>query len=181
MLHRLLYRLIEWCDRVSHSVRRRNILSRCAVPGRQVRLRMPLVVYHPENLRFGEQVDVGENVVLRASGGLSIGSRVLIAAGAVLTTVGHPLQLPRWGRNVSAPIVIGDDVWIGANAVILPGVTIGDGSVIAAGAVVTADVPPLSVAAGVPARVIRRIDSDPADINETATHQVALSVENGDA
>lgn len=181
MILALAHWLLNGCLRISYIVRRRGILARCAAHGSDVRLRFPLVIYHPENLRFGDHVDVGENVVLRAAGGLTIGSRVLIAAGAVLTTAGHPLQPPRWNRNISAPISIGDDVWIGANAVILPGVTIGAGSVIAAGAVVTADVPPLCVAAGVPARVIRRIDSDPAEVNETAADPVALSVEKHDA
>ena len=61
-------------------------------------------------------------------------------------------------RNFSLPIVIGDDVWIGANSVILPGVTIGDNSVIGAGSVVTQDIPANSVAYGVPCRVIREIN-----------------------
>jgi acetyltransferase-like isoleucine patch superfamily enzyme len=57
-------------------------------------------------------------------------------------------------------VVIGDDVWVGGNATILPGVTIGDGAVVAAGAVVTRDVPAHSVVAGVPAKVVRRLEDD---------------------
>ena len=67
-----------------------------------------------------------------------------------------------------APIRIGDDVWIGANATVLPGVTVGDGAVVADGAVVTRDVPPLTVAGGVPARVIKRIEvENPKDLAAT--------------
>lgn len=181
MIFPLMRWLLDFCTRIGHSIRRRDILARCAGHGADVRLRFPLVIYHPENLRFGNQVDVGENVVLRAAGGLTIGDRVLIAAGAVLTTAGHPLQPPRWNRNMSAPISIGDDVWIGANAVILPGVSVAAGSIVAAGAVVTTDVPPLCVVAGVPARIMRRIETDSAKINETAADPAALFVEKSDA
>jgi galactoside O-acetyltransferase len=137
-----------------------RILGRCSSHGHDVRLRMPVVVYHPEALSFGDEVDVGEFVVLRASGGLTIGSRVLIAAQAVLTTRSHPEELPRFGRVVDAPIVIEDDVWIGAGAIVLPGVTIGRGAIVAAGAVVTSSVAPMTIVGGVPARPIRSIQQD---------------------
>ena len=125
--------------------------------GKSVHLRSSVTVYHPETITIGDFLDVGENVVLRGAGGIAIGDRVLIAAGAVITTVGHPLELPRWGITVAKPVRIGDDVWIGANAVILPGVSIGSGSIVGAGAVVTRDVPADTVVAGVPARVIKSI------------------------
>ena len=137
-----------------------QLLSQCASHGHHVRLRMPVVIYHPEALSFGDEVDVGEFVVLRASGGLTIGSRVLIAAQAVLTTRGHPEELPRFGRVVDAPIVIEDDVWIGAGAIVLPGVTVGRGAIVAAGAVVTSSVASMTIVGGVPARPIRSIQQD---------------------
>jgi galactoside O-acetyltransferase len=137
--------------------RARATLAACAATGANVRLRMPVVVYDPAQLTIGDDVDIGEFVVLRASGGLRLGSRVLVAASAVLTTRGHPEAPPRYGRVVDAPIVIEDDVWIGASAVVLPGVTVGRGSIVAAGAVVTEDVAPNTVVAGVPARVLREI------------------------
>lgn len=118
---------------------------------------MPVVIYEPERLILGDQVDIGEFTHIRANGGLRIGSRVLIAANVTITTRAHPVELPRWGVTTDAPIEIGDDVWIGAGAVILPGVTIGSGSVVAAGAVVTASVDPFTVVAGVPARPIKTI------------------------
>jgi acetyltransferase-like isoleucine patch superfamily enzyme len=119
---------------------------------------MPVVVYHPEGLRIGSHVDIGEFCVLRASGGLTIGSRVLIASSAVLTTRGHQLAHPRWMTVEDGPIEIEDDVWIGAGATILPGVRVGRGSVVAAGAVVTQHVPTLTVVVGVPAKIIRAVD-----------------------
>jgi acetyltransferase-like isoleucine patch superfamily enzyme len=123
---------------------------------------MPVVVYQPERLVIGDDVDIGEFTVLRASGGLTIGSRVLIAAHAVLTTRGHPENIPRFGRVTDAAIVVEDDVWIGAGAVILPGVTVGRGAIVGAGAVVTASVEPFTVVGGVPARVIKRLEDGPA-------------------
>ena len=124
-----------------------------------MRFRMPIFIYQPELVSFGNRVDVGENVVIRGGGGVSIGDNVLIAAGAAIISQGHPIVPPRWNSVISNEVRIGDEVWIGANAIILPGVTVGDRSIIAAGAVVTQDVPPSCTVAGVPARVIRIIDS----------------------
>jgi galactoside O-acetyltransferase len=118
---------------------------------------MPVVVYAPERLSLGSYVDIGEFAVLRASGGLEIGDRVVIAAHAVITTRGHTEDPPRWGRNVDKAVAIEDDVWIGAAAVILPGVVVGRGAIVAAGAVVTTSVEPYTVVGGVPARMLKRI------------------------
>jgi acetyltransferase-like isoleucine patch superfamily enzyme len=143
--------------------RAERIVGRCASVGRSVLLRMPVVVYHPEKLTIGDQVDIGEFVVLRAGAGLTIGSRVLIAAHACLTTVGHPVALPRYGVTEGAPIRIDDDVWIGAGVLILPGVSVGRGAIVAAGAVVTHDVPAFTVVAGVPAVAVRTVPSSPSE------------------
>jgi acetyltransferase-like isoleucine patch superfamily enzyme len=133
-----------------------RLLKQCRAAGR-VRLRMPVVIYAPERLELGDQVDIGEFTHIRANGGLRIGSRVLIAARATITTREHPVDLPRWAVTTDAPVVIEDDVWIGAGAIVLPGVTIGRGAVVAAGAVVTASVEPYTVVAGVPARAIKSV------------------------
>jgi acetyltransferase-like isoleucine patch superfamily enzyme len=136
-----------------------HILARCAAIGSRVRLRQPVVIYQPESLSLGSDVDIGEFSHLRASGGLTIGNRVLLAAHVVITTRGHSIQPPRFGVTEDAPVRIEDDVWIGAGAIVLSGVTIGRGSVVAAGAVVTHDVEPMTVVAGVPAKQIRRIET----------------------
>lgn len=134
-----------------------QLLRRCGRVGTAVRVRMPITVYAPERLEIGNDVDIGEYVVLRANGGLRIGSRVQIAAHAIVTSRGHPEAAPRHARVVDAAVSIGDDVWIGAGAVILPGVVVGDGAIVAAGAVVTRNVDPSTVVAGVPARPLRAI------------------------
>jgi acetyltransferase-like isoleucine patch superfamily enzyme len=133
------------------------MLQRCAGVGQKVRLRAPVIIYAPERLEIGDSVDVGEFTHIRANGGVRIGSRVLIASHVVITSRAHPVALPRYGQNEDAPIVIEDDVWIGAGAIVLPGVTVGRGSIVAAGAVVTKSVQPYTIAGGVPAREIGQV------------------------
>lgn len=148
----------EALERAQHAAGCR-LLDLCATVGESVRLRMPVTIYAPEALHIGDNVDIGEYVVLRANGGLRIGSRVLIAAHAVVTARGHPEALPRYGRVADAPVVVGDDVWIGTGAIVLPGVTIGEGSIVAAGAVVTRSVAAHTIVAGVPARPLREVSA----------------------
>ena len=91
-----------------------------------------------------------------------IGDNVMIGPGTLITTVGHPLS-PMGRRKhlgIAKPVHIGNDVWIGGNVTILPGVTIGNNVVVAAGAVVTKDVPDNCVVGGVPARKIKDIEND---------------------
>ncbi len=91
-----------------------------------------------------------------------IGDNVMIGPNTLITTVGHPLSpmKRRQHMGIAKPIHIGNDVWIGGNATILPGVTIGNNVVVAAGAVVTKDVPDNCVVGGVPARKIKDIEND---------------------
>ena len=95
---------------------------------------------------FGERVFINQGCFFLDYGGITLGDRVMIGPRVTLTTTGHPVELgERYDFITHAPIVVEDDVWIGAAATVTPGVTIGRGSVIGAGAVVAKDVPPLSV------------------------------------
>lgn len=106
----------------------------------------PFYCDHGLNIQFGEQVFVNQGCSFYDLGGISIGDRTMIGPGVTLTTGGHPVALSeRFEFITVAPIVIESDVWIGARATIAPGVTIGYGSVVGAGAVVAKDVPPLTV------------------------------------
>lgn len=98
---------------------------------------------------FGEQVFINQGCFFLDLGGIAIGDRVLIGPRVTLSTAGHPVEVDeRFDFITHAPIVIEDDVWIGAAATVTPGVTIGHGSVVGAGSVVARDVPPLSVVTG---------------------------------
>jgi len=109
-------------------------------------------------LTIGEYTFLGRNVEIRVNTSVEIGRGCLIAPGVFMTDHNHGTSLgqPMFEQPcISASIHIGDDVWIGANAVILPGVEIGTGAVVAAGAVVTGAVAAGTIVGGVPARVIR--------------------------
>ena len=113
-----------------------------------------------KNIRVGDDFLANYNVTILDRARVTIGDGVLIAPGAVLTTVNHSLspEKRRAGICTALPITVGSNVWIGANATVLPGVTVGDDAVIAAGAVVRSDVPPRAIVGGVPARVLKMID-----------------------
>ena len=110
------------------------------------------------NITVGERVFVNQYCMFLGHGAIDIGDRVMIGPRVTLTTAGHPVDPERRRTGItSAPITIESDVWIGASATIVPGVTIGHDSVVAAGAVVTRDVPPRTLVGGNPAKLIREL------------------------
>ena len=96
---------------------------------------------------------------------ISIGADVQIGPNVQLLTPTHPLdaELRRAKWEAAEPITIGDNVWLGGGVIVCPGVTIGENTVVGAGAVVTRDLPPNVVAAGVPARVVRQVPPSSPD------------------
>lgn len=112
------------------------------------------------NLFCGSNVYFNVNCVVLDSSKVTIGNDVLIGPGTHIYTASHPLDYEaRKNSNLSKPVTIGDNCWIGGQVVICPGVTIGEGSVIGAGSVVTKDIPAHCMAAGNPARVIKNLKS----------------------
>ena len=111
------------------------------------------------SIRTGTNVFLGPYVTIYGHGGVEIGDQTLVSMHATILSSNHAVpgreKVIRAQPDILLPTKIGRDVWIGANAVILGGVKIGDGCVIGAGSVVTKDLPPYSVAMGVPARVVR--------------------------
>ncbi|MFG6338581.1 MAG: sugar O-acetyltransferase [Lachnospiraceae bacterium] len=118
-------------------------------------------MFPPFYTDFGKNITIGKDVFINSGchfqdqGGIEIGDGALIGHNVVLATINHDLNPKENRKNHYAPIKIGAHVWIGSNATILPGVTIGDWAVVAAGAVVTQDVPTMTVVGGVPAKVLK--------------------------
>lgn len=113
-----------------------------------------------KNLTLGEHVFINSGCRFQDQGGIVIGDRTLIGHNVVLATLNHDMNPNKRGTLHPSPIHIGKDVWIGANATVLPGVTIGEGAVIAAGAVVTNDVAARTVVGGVPAKMLKMIETE---------------------
>ncbi len=120
-------------------------------------------LFPPFCTEFGLNITVGKNVFINAGcqfqdhGGIVLEDGVLIGHNTVIATLNHDQDFRRRSSLIPKPVRICRDVWIGAGCVICPGVTVGEHSIVAAGAVVTKDVPPDVVVAGVPARVIKRL------------------------
>ena len=118
-------------------------------------------------VRFGERAYIGHRCLFYGTGGIQVGQDVLLANDVQLICGNHTFarrDVPiRTQPTVEQPIVIEDDVWLGASVVVLGGVTVGRGSVVGAGAVVTHDLPPYSIARGVPARVVGVRGEDAAE------------------
>ena len=121
-------------------------------------------LFPPFYTDFGKNITLGKNVFINSDckfqdqGGIIIDDGALIGHGVVLATLNHDLAPSKRQQLHPAPIHIGKNVWIDANAVICAGVTIGDNAVVAAGAVVVRDVEANTVVGGVPAKVIKRIE-----------------------
>lgn len=131
-------------------------------------------MFPPFYTDFGKNITIGKDVFINSGchfqdqGGIQIGDGALIGHNVVLATINHDLNPEENRKNHYAPITIGAHVWIGSNATILPGVTLGDWAVVAAGAVVTQDVPPRTVVGGVPAKVLKVIPEERMVRYETA-------------
>ncbi|QEW04297.1 sugar O-acetyltransferase [Microbacterium lushaniae] len=122
-----------------------------------------VTLFHPFTADFGKNISLGKRIFINSGcrfqdqGGIAIGDDCLIGHNAVIATLQHDIHPARRGDLIPSPVVIGRNVWLGANVTVLPGVTIGDDAVIGAGSVVTKDIPAASIAVGSPARVVRMI------------------------
>jgi acetyltransferase-like isoleucine patch superfamily enzyme len=122
-----------------------------------------VTVFTPIYINYGKHIAIGKNVFINfdctflALGGITIEDEVLIGPKVSLITESHPLHPEERKGLIGKPIHIKKNAWIGANATILPGVTIGENAVVAAGAVVSKDVPDNSIVGGVPAKFIKNI------------------------
>lgn len=119
-------------------------------------------VWPPFYTDFGRNTVIGKDVFINSGctfmdrGGITIGDGTFIGPNVQLTTLNHDHAPEKRHITYCQPIIIGKNVWIGIGATVLPGVTIGDGAIVAAGAVVTKDVPPMATVAGIPAKIIKQ-------------------------
>lgn len=115
--------------------------------------------FHPSRVHIGNYCNIGNNAFLDGRSGLVIGDHVATGAEIMIYTLQHDIDSPQF-EVTGGPVTIESYVYIGPRAIILPGVRIGYGAVVAAGAVVTCDVPPYAVVGGIPARFIRERSHD---------------------
>lgn len=154
LLHGFKFLLLILTGRVpSHTLRRLLYRAFGMQIGERTVIYMGAEVRHPANIRIGPGSIVGHRAILDGRHGITIGRNVNFSTGVWIWTVQHDPSSPTFD-DVGGPVVIGDHAWISCRTVILPGVTIGEGAVVAAGAVVTKDVAPYTIVGGVPAKPI---------------------------
>lgn len=114
------------------------------------------------NISIGKNFYSNHNLIILDGAKVAIGDYVFIAPNCCITTAGHPIDVAQRneGLEIALPITIGNNVWIGANVCILPGVTIGDNTIIGAGSVVNKDIPSNVIAVGNPCRIMRRVTEE---------------------
>lgn len=166
-VHEVMHRLSQEAIRITLDLNSRYhtpeeiVAIMSELTGRKVdesfRLFPPFNTDCGKNLVFGKRVFVNAGCKFQDQGGITIGDDVLIGQNVVIATLNHAMDPDSRGDMNPKPVCIGNKVWIGANATLLPGVSIGEGAIVAAGAVVSKDVPARTVVGGVPAKVIKTI------------------------
>lgn len=134
----------------------RNILGKA---GTQFIIESPFHCDYGYNIELGENFYMNVNCVILDEGKVTFGNNVFVAPNCAFYTAGHPFDVEQRNRGLeyAKPITVGNNVWIGGNTIVLPGVKIGDNCVIGAGSVVTKDIPANSLGVGNPCKVIRAI------------------------
>lgn len=152
-------KLLMQMNNASDPIEIRNLLSQ--ITGAEID--ESVAVFTPLHINYGKNIKIGKNVFINFDcifldlGGITIEDNVLIAPKVSLLSEGHPVSPENRQSLVPGHIHIKKNAWIGANATILPGVTIGENAVVAAGAVVSKDVPDNMITGGIPARIIKAI------------------------
>lgn len=151
--------------RTAAALARRNarLRSGLASIGTRVRIGEPVLIEPLDRVSIGSNVVIHAPAYLWADGGVTIGDNVAIASWCKIVTANHIYDgdaLPWSEERDIAPVVIEDNVWLGMHVIVLPGVTVGEGAVVAAASVVTKDVPKCAIVGGNPARIIKYRDTE---------------------
>lgn len=146
--------------RPSNSVQREKIIKKMQInTGEEFWIEQPFHCDYGYNIEIGESFYANYNIIILDSAKVKFGNNVFIGPNCAFYTAGHPLDYKtrNKGLEYAKPIEIGNNVWIGGNVVVLPGVKIGDNSVIGAGSIVSKDIPTNVVAVGNPCKTIKHI------------------------
>ncbi len=170
-IYRSLMRCADLCwefnqCRPSDTARRRELLEKIIGKLRgEAMVTPPVYCAYGFNIELGAHFYANHNCIILDGARVTFGEYAFIGPNCVFATAGHPLDSRQrnQGLEFARPITVGDNVWFGAGVIVLPGVTIGSGSVIAAGSVVNRDIPSGVIAAGNPCRVLRAITAADAD------------------
>ena len=152
------YNLLRPSQTAERTALMRRILGKT---GQRFKIISPFFCDYGFNIEVGENFFANFNLVILDEARVTFGDNVFIAPNCAFYTAGHPLDVAQRnaGLEYSLPIRVGNNVWIGGNVCVMPGVTIGDNTVIGAGSVVVHDIPAGVLAAGNPCRVIRQLDA----------------------
>lgn len=156
-LLKLTFGILHRINRKWNKIRTYLYLSEFLYAGKNISIFFPVKIEGKNQVSIGNNSAIGTFTHIWGNGGVNIGNNVLIAAHCCITSLNHNYEgdLINTSECISKNVIIGDDVWLGYNVVILPGVKIGTGCVIGAGSVVTKDIPEYSIVVGNPAKVIK--------------------------
>ena len=157
----------SFCYRILHKIfwfyndiRARNMFKQFSSIGVDSFVDLNVIIHYPENIKIGSKVFIGRNSILAAYDQITIGDNCAIAAGCKLISGNHSYSKPINDQELEDyildPIKLERDVWLGYDSIILPGVTLGKGCVVAAGSVVNSSFSEYSVIAGVPAKLVKK-------------------------
>lgn len=156
-LSRMLARPLISLSAMTEGARNERLLDALQARGANIALRPGVTITHPERVRFGNNIMLNHGTMIFAGGSVTIGDDVVVGPGCLILTGNHRGE-KFYGSTDLQPVVIGSNVWLGARAVVTPGVTIGSDVIVSAGAVVTGDIPDGTIFAGVPAKKVNNLE-----------------------
>lgn len=152
-LSRIKANLLDWIDVCLVESQKKRLIEKLKSCGKNPAFQMPVCITGHCEVEIGDDVSMAAFVHIWGGGGVKIGNRVMIGSHSALSSLTHDYSCEVMNKSlIKGKITIGDDVWIGAHSVILPGVTVGRGAVIGAGSVLTNNVEAYSITFGVPAK-----------------------------
>lgn len=157
MLGQLIFRWMDKFFELYRSYLQAKLAKSLRFCGARVSISPDARIWGTHGVTLEDDVGINAFTHIFGAGGVHIGARTSISTLCSIASITHSERIATRRHGIEAAVVIEEDCWLGTGAIILPGVRIGRGSIVGAGAVVTRDIPPLSLAVGVPARVVRQI------------------------